>query len=312
MGRRSVGQTIYLIGCTENNVVKIGRTRDLKCRFSAIQRMSPVKLELLWHIEGAGELEQTLHHAFRARRLHGEWFDFAGDNPVELVKAAIAGDFQDERLCENSPARKMIMQHGPHARPPRAGSEESYNELVENARLIRHFETAHIPSLLQTPDYARMALKKTTALHDLDAQEVSIDTALFRQQGMLYDTGKHFEFLLAEPALRWMVGSSSVMRGQLGRLQTLVGLERIRFGILPMGVQLSTAPRHSFQIFVTDDPVVTVGTLIGATHRGDKVSAYGRILDRLWDDAVTGERARERIIAAMQALPSASVSEATR
>jgi len=48
-----------------------------------------------------------------------------------------------------------------------------------------------------------------------------------------------------------------------------------------------------------------VETLIGETfHRGDEAEAYGRALDRLWEEAVTGERARELIITATRALPS--------
>ncbi|MEV0810896.1 Scr1 family TA system antitoxin-like transcriptional regulator [Micromonospora sp. NPDC050200] len=44
-------------------------------------------------------------------------------------------------------------------------------------------------------------------------------------------------------------GAPDVMRGQLDRLQTVVGVPNIRFGILPLGVQLAITPQNSFQMY---------------------------------------------------------------
>lgn len=92
------------------------------------------------------------------------------------------------------------------------------------------------------------------------------------------------------------------MREQLDRLQTVIGLPRIRFGIVPMGIKLATMPQNSFQIYVGDDgPVVAVETFTTETFvRGDEAEAYVRAIDRLWEEAVTGDGAR--IIAAIEAL----------
>jgi transcriptional regulator with XRE-family HTH domain len=190
----------------------------------------------------------------------------------------------------------------------REGQEEvqaSYNELVRNSHLIRHFETVYVPGLLQVPEYARRVLTEMISLHDLEIDDVDAAVAkrLQRQQ-MLYDPAKSFEFLLGESVLRWLICPPSVMRGQLDRLQTVIGLERIRFGIVPMSVELATTPQNSVQIYVGEEPVAAVETFIGETfHRDEEAKAYGRALDRMWDEAVTGERARELIVAAAQAIP---------
>lgn len=196
------------------------------------------------------------------------------------------------------------MRHG------QAKVQESYNDLVKNARVIRHFETVYVPGLLQVPDYARRVLHEMISLHDLETDDVDAAVAArMQRQQMLYDSTKHFEFLLAEPVLRWLVSSPAVMRSQLDRLQTVIGLERVRFGILPMGVELPTAPQNSFQVYEGDDSVVAVETFIGETfHRGEEAAAYARALDRLWDEAVTGEAARQLIIAATQVLGRAKVT----
>ncbi|MGI5225717.1 helix-turn-helix domain-containing protein [Actinoallomurus sp. CA-142502] len=182
--------------------------------------------------------------------------------------------------------------------------QESYNDLVSKSATVRHFETVYVPGLLQVADYARRVLTEMIPLHGLQRDDVdaAVQTRLQRQR-MLYDSDKNFEFLLAEPVLRWLICPPAVMRSQLDRLQTVIGLERVRFGIIPMGVELATTPQNSFQIYEGDNTVVAVETFIGETfHRNEEAVAYGQALDRLWDEAVTGEAARQLIISATQAL----------
>lgn len=89
---------VYLIGCVENSLIKIGRSIDVPARLALIQRMSPVRLYVLWQAEGGVELESLLHRAFAGCRSHGEWFDFTGcDNPVQVVANII------DRLPDDPP-----------------------------------------------------------------------------------------------------------------------------------------------------------------------------------------------------------------
>ncbi|WP_345483020.1 Scr1 family TA system antitoxin-like transcriptional regulator [Actinopolymorpha pittospori] len=94
-----------------------------------------------------------------------------------------------------------------------------------------------------------------------------------------------------------------VMRGQLDRLQTVIGTPNIRFGIIPFGIPLSTTPQNSFQIY---DDTAMVETFVGeTTHTHESAAAYARVMDRLWNDAVTGHSARKLIFDAVEALPPA-------
>ncbi|MGR6321672.1 hypothetical protein Q2K19_17335 [Micromonospora soli] len=54
------------------------------------------------------------------------------------------------------------MRHG------QAAVQDSYNQLVAESRLIRHFETGHVPGLLQTADHAGRVLTEMVELHNLD------------------------------------------------------------------------------------------------------------------------------------------------
>lgn len=80
----------YLIGAEGSPLVKIGFTSGKpKSRMSSLQTGIPMKLSLLWSIEG--DYEGDLHGRFDAYRVIGEWFDLTplGD-PVEVVSSAVA------------------------------------------------------------------------------------------------------------------------------------------------------------------------------------------------------------------------------
>ncbi len=179
--------------------------------------------------------------------------------------------------------------------------QSDYTELVAGASVIAHFETVYIPGLLQTPDYARRVLTEMVDLHALSVADVDAAIAArLRRQPMLYDDGKRFEILLAEPVLHWRIAPATVMHSQLDRLQTVVGLPNVRFGILPLDVELPITPQNSFQLY---DDIAIVETFIGeSVYRGTEALAYARALERLWDHAITGQQARAAITRATDQL----------
>jgi transcriptional regulator with XRE-family HTH domain len=206
----------------------------------------------------------------------------------ETVRQLLAGR-EEARIAHATFPRRM--------RRGQASVQKTYSDLVTGARLVRHLETVYVPGPLQIPDYARRVLTEMISLHDLEIDDVdaAIQERMARAQ-MLYDPSKQWEFLLAEPVLRWLLPAPAVMRAQLDRLQGVIGLDRIRLGIIPMGVELATTPQNSVQVYVADEPVAVAETYIGETwHRGDEAAAYMRAIDRQWADAVEGDDARRLI-----------------
>lgn len=135
-------------------------------------------------------------------------------------------------------------------------TQEERMELEARASVIRTFQMAVVPGLLQTADYAKAAY----ALFDpalADSAE-DIGTSRFLRQGVLYDTSKQFEFIVTESALRARVAPVPVLLGQLDRLTTLVGLEHISLGVLMADVPPKTLPVNSFDIL--DENIVTIET----------------------------------------------------
>lgn len=80
----------YALGGPDRDRVKIGRSNTPKQRLQDLQSGSPVPLAILWQAEGGAALERHLHNHFAARRLHGEWFNFAGVDAITLISQASA------------------------------------------------------------------------------------------------------------------------------------------------------------------------------------------------------------------------------
>lgn len=185
-------------------------------------------------------------------------------------------------------------------------TQRTYTDLVRGSALVRHYETVFIPGPLQIPAYARRVFTEMISLHGLDIDDVdaAVTERLQRAQ-LLYGTSPRWEILLAEPVLRWLLCPPAVMRLQLDRLQTVIGLQHVRFGIIPMGVELGTSPQNGVQIYAGEETVAVAETFLGETwHRGEEADAYGQALDRLWKEAAEGDAARALITAAVRALPA--------
>jgi transcriptional regulator with XRE-family HTH domain len=213
-----------------------------------------------------------------------------------------------ELLAAREEARVAHATFPARMRSGQVKTQQTYNDLVQGATLVRHFETVFVPGLLQIPEYARRIFTEMVGLHGLDVDDIEASVAVrMQRQPFVYDPAKRFEFLLAEPVLRFLLVPPAVMRTQLDRLQTVIGLDRVRFGIVPEGVVLSATPQNSVQIYAGDETVAVVETFIGETwHRGREADDYGRALDLMWAEAVEGEDARRLIVQAAQALPKSS------
>jgi transcriptional regulator with XRE-family HTH domain len=190
-------------------------------------------------------------------------------------------------------------------RSGQAAVQKTYTDLARSSTLIRHYENVFIPGPLQVPGYMRRIFTEMISLQDLQVDDVDAAVAERQQRAqLLYEPGRQWEFLLTEPVLRFLLPPPNVMRTQLDRLQTVIGLENVRFGVIPMGRQLATSPQDNVQIYVGEETVAAVESFIGEHwYRAEKAARYGRAVDRLWKDAVEGDQARELIVRAAQALP---------
>jgi hypothetical protein len=177
-----------------------------------------------------------------------------------------------------------------------------YNRLHAQSHDIRYFEMVVIPGPLQIRAYARRLL---TWIADLNGSpSVDIDAAVatrLQRQQYLYEPDRQYTFLIAEPALRWGLCPPEIMRPQLDRLLSAAELPTVTLAILPLGQPISAIPQHSFQIY--DDSTIVETATTELAFRDDEAEPYARLFTQLLDDAVTGDKARKLIIAAIEALP---------
>ena len=172
-----------------------------------------------------------------------------------------------------------------------AHAHRQIGKIEAETALMRIFELAWIPPLLQTPEYLRLILAAST--HG-DAMAHVIAAREDRQQA-LYDTGRRFHFVLTESALRVRPGSRALQRVQLERVSALSKLPNVRVAVIPENTQVLEVPLHGFTIY--DERLVTVDletSTVTFTEERD-VYRYLELYERLEKDAPSTDDAREHI-----------------
>jgi transcriptional regulator with XRE-family HTH domain len=88
---------------------------------------------------------------------------------------------------------------------------------------ILAFQPQYVPDLLQTEEYARALAHADPACSGDGQRARVVEAKLVRQAVVLGERSAHLEVVLAEGAVRQMVGGPEVMRRQLRRLANLGG-----------------------------------------------------------------------------------------
>jgi transcriptional regulator with XRE-family HTH domain len=176
--------------------------------------------------------------------------------------------------------------------------------LDEGATTLWTLQTAVVPGLLQTADYARVVFHGLAALQGPRDVEAAVHERLRRQE-VLYRPGRDFRFLLTEAAVRMRLCPAGVHRAQLDRLPVLAGLTSVRIAVLPWTAELSASPDHNFVLF--DDRLVLVETTTAelAIREPDDIVLYARLFELYWEASVQGEQASALITRIALELPPA-------
>lgn len=209
---------------------------------------------------------------------------WVGATGASDVLKDLLGDLRSLRV-ESAPWRRQL--RGGHARRQRASIG-----LEASSVLIRAFEPAVIPGLLQTADYARQILTRLARLHELpDDVEQGVRLRMQRQQ-VLYEPYKQLHFLITEAAVRYRPCTEATLRGQLDRLLAVSGLDTVSLAVLPFDAELPMTTSHGFWIF--DDRLVLVETLGSEMSLRDRddIGLYERHFQALWQVALKDDEAR--------------------
>jgi hypothetical protein len=169
-------------------------------------------------------------------------------------------------------------------------------EFEQTAGLICIYQPLLIPGLLQTPDYARQVLLVWATEEPADMAEWIANR--MNRQTILYDQTKRFEFVIPEAALRWRMGPTATMLGQLDRIGLISTLPNVTIGIIPQVALLRVWHTHGFVIFDNrgeSGPHVHLELLGGPSNVADSegVKRFQDAFARLRGVAVYDQDARE-------------------
>ncbi|CAL9377447.1 hypothetical protein SUDANB121_00994 [Nocardiopsis dassonvillei] len=169
--------------------------------------------------------------------------------------------------------------------------QRSYSPLDAATRHFRILETACVPGLLQTPEYAAFMFRRGVRHHRTPEDIDKAVLARMDRQNILDAPGKRFEILLWEPALRIRLGPDPVMAGQLSRIASEISRPRAEVGIIPLGASMDVVPSHGFWIF--DEKQVLVETIGAELCLTEDLATepYRRVFAELSAAALRGPRA---------------------
>ncbi|MEU6177434.1 helix-turn-helix domain-containing protein [Streptomyces coeruleorubidus] len=181
-------------------------------------------------------------------------------------------------------------------------AQESVLPLWERTQRFRIYSPWLIPGPVQTTSYITALLNSIRNRRGLvDDVPAAVRVRVEKQQ-VVY--GNHtFAILLEESALRYRIGGTDVMAGQLGYLLSAMALPSVSIGIIPQDADRSTLwPVEGF--FLYDDKTVNV-ELVSAhltVVQQHELAMYAQTFSELAELAVYGAAARELITAAIESL----------
>ncbi|GAA5068559.1 transcriptional regulator with XRE-family HTH domain [Thermocatellispora tengchongensis] len=202
-----------------------------------------------------------------------------------------------ERLIELTEAAHQEVQTWRTALQEQGHFQERLRDRELRSHLVRNLQTAVVPGLLQTAEYAR----RVFALFELPYTDDDLSAAVaarLRRQLALYEEDRRFDFLICEGALRWRPGPARVLAAQLDRISSLSTLDNISIGIVPADAEAIALPLHGFVMYEGDDEGCETFVEVETTHarvvaaRSEEVALYDKQWRRLSDVAIFDDEAR--------------------
>ncbi|WP_265566198.1 helix-turn-helix domain-containing protein [Streptomyces hygroscopicus] len=171
--------------------------------------------------------------------------------------------------------------------------------VYSKTKVFRIWHPTLVWGTLQTSEYAAETFKQVVNYYEIpDDTEAATAKRLERQQ-YLYRGDRIFNVLLGEQALYSNFGGKEVMKGQLDRLLSVMGLARLSLGIVPKSAPLRIWPGNSFSMF--DDKLVLVETFSAefSVTQPREIELYTKAFALLKQSAVYGAAVRDLIFAAI-------------
>ncbi|CAG6396313.1 Helix-turn-helix domain-containing protein [Actinacidiphila cocklensis] len=171
----------------------------------------------------------------------------------------------------------------------------AFVSLEGEAAVIRAYEPAYVPGLLQTANYARATLR--AGLPHAAPEEIDrlLTLRTERQALVTRADAPLLWVVLDETVLRRPIGGRRVMREQMERLMEATELPNVRLQIMPFAAGPHPAmygPFHIFRFQLQEIPDIAYAeSLVGGVYfdERDDVSAFLEALDRMCAQAAPAQ-----------------------
>lgn len=139
-----------------------------------------------------------------------------------------------------------------------------YVGMETDATAISAWQPNLVFGLLQTEEYARQLLLSAKAVDEMTTEfiDANVELRMLRKQIIIRDEPRGLWVILAEDALRSVIGSPEVMRDQYGEIARLAALDQVTVQILPA----ASAGYRASQNFALLDLEEPMGRLVQADH----------------------------------------------
>ncbi|WP_017598950.1 helix-turn-helix domain-containing protein [Nocardiopsis lucentensis] len=149
---------------------------------------------------------------------------------------------------------KDARQRGWWSRYKDVFKDHALPDFEAEASLIRTFQSQMIPGLLQTPEYME-ALLKGGRYADPESIRRKVEARTARRDVLTRSNPARFRAIIDEAALRRVIGSTSVLKGQLAHLLYMAQLPNIDVQVLPFSVGSHAALCAPFTILDFPEPL---------------------------------------------------------
>jgi len=181
-------------------------------------------------------------------------------------------------------------------------SLSTHIDLESAAKSISEFQTAYIPSLLQTEDYARALIRRMLPRISPETLDRRVEARIRRQERLTEPEPPRYWAFIDEAALHRVVGGTKTMRAQLERVAEAADLPNVTVQVIPFSVGAYMCADNPFVFFDIGDPttpaVVYVELLIRGEYleKAEEIAGYREAVDRIRAVGLDPQASVDRIV----------------
>ncbi len=242
-------------------------------------------------------------HEAKTSRIESARQALSDDDIRTWCRVCSAEDQAADLIAASRAADSMYIEWRRVHRTGLRQTQESVVPLYEQTHLFRAYCSNVVPGFMQTPGYAGALVSAITAFRGIPDDTEDAVAARMNRNRLLHTRDHRFAVLVEESVLRYRLGDSETMAGQLGHLLGVMALPSVSLGVIPFSAD--GRPIWTLEGFtVFDDARVHVELLSAqvTVTAPSEVALYLHAFAKLAELAVYGAEARALITGAVDAL----------